>query len=145
MIHNSIFAIKLKDVEHVNRIEIAQLINDVKLKVKETKLNLPIFCRSTCSQNKIRDHSRKLFMAIDISVNIIIIASLILDIQVCPFSQLVTTDISFPFRQFSRRKSRSRTVMVSNHRPYRNMLQSLSYQFSFCCYQESSVFSHYYL
>jgi hypothetical protein len=54
-IYDNVFATGLRDVEEVYRIEIPPHVNDVKLEVKGTKLNLPIFRRPAYPVNQFRN------------------------------------------------------------------------------------------
>lgn len=54
-IHDNIFATEFRDVEEVSRIEIPPHMNDVKFKVKETKLSLPILRQPARLSNESRD------------------------------------------------------------------------------------------
>jgi hypothetical protein len=54
-IHNDIFITGLRDVKKIYQIEIPPQANYVKLKMKKTKLNLPIFYQPECPTNQPRN------------------------------------------------------------------------------------------
>jgi hypothetical protein len=53
-IHDDIFAAEPKDIEHVDWIEIPPHMTDIRLEVKDTKLDLPIFRRPARPVNEYR-------------------------------------------------------------------------------------------
>ena len=134
-IHDDVFAMELRDIEEVYQIEIPPHMKDVKLGVKETKLDLPIFHRLACPSNKSWAFTELRILGDYSEPNAGYPSPFVFT---SGHGEHWSSQMTMPTEE----RGCNHSILFPLHQ---NGQQSVTHHFNFCCYAESSVFEHHYL